>query len=83
MPLLPKLMHPVAGVCMAALTSCGVAPNQPAATTAPTNPDPYQPAQEQRQEAMPELGVFDEDDLNNSLDPGHSEALGEGILLDE
>lgn len=32
---------------------------------------------------MPELGVFDEEDLNNFLDPGHSEALGEGSLLDE
>jgi hypothetical protein len=83
MPLLRKPLHPVAGVCMAALTSCGVAPNQPAATTAPTKPDPYQPAQEQSQEAMPELGVFDGDDLNNSLDPGHSEALGERLPLDE
>jgi len=32
---------------------------------------------------MPELGVFDDGELDNSLDPGHSEALGEGSLLDE
>ena len=69
MPLLRKLLLPLTWVCMAALTSCGVASNQP--------------AQEPSQEAMPELGVYDDDDLNNSLDPGHSEALGEGILLDE
>jgi len=32
---------------------------------------------------MPELGVFDDGDLNNVLDPGPSEALGEASLLDE
>ena len=69
MPLLRKLLLPLTWVCLIALTSCGVASNQP--------------AQEQSQEAMPELGVFDEDDLNNSLDPGPSQALGEGSLLDE
>ena len=61
---------------------------QPAAPITPTNTAPTksalsQPAREQSQEAMPELGVFADDDLNNSLDPGHSEALGEGSLLDE
>ena len=83
MPLLRKLLLPLTWVCWAALTSCGVASDQPGTPTAPSNPTLSQPAQEQSQEAMPELGVFDDDDLNNSLDPGHSEALGEGILLDE
>lgn len=32
---------------------------------------------------MPELDIFDEGDLNNSLDPGQSEALGEASMLDD
>jgi hypothetical protein len=83
MPLSRKLLLPLTWVCWAALTSCGVASIQPGAPTVPANPAPSQPAQEQSQEAMPELGVFDDGDLDNSLDPGPSEALGEGSLLDE
>jgi len=83
MPLLRQLPLPLSWVCWAALTSCGVASVQPGTPTAPGNPTLSQPAQEQSQEAMPELGVFDDGDLDNSLDPGHSEALGEGSLLDE
>jgi hypothetical protein len=41
------------------------------------------PAQEQNQEARPELGVFADGDLNKSLDLGNSEDLGEASLLDE
>jgi hypothetical protein len=40
------------------------------------------PAQEQNQEARPELGVFADGDLNKSLDLGNSEDLGEASLLD-
>jgi hypothetical protein len=32
---------------------------------------------------MPELGVFADEDLNYSLDPGDSEDLGEATMLDE
>lgn len=88
MPLLRKLLLPLAGVCWAGLTGCGVASVQPDAPIDPASPvlsQPIlsQPAQKQNQEAMPELGVFADGDLNNYLDLGHSEALGEASLLDE
>ena len=83
MPLLRQLPLPLSWVCWAALTSCGVASVQPGTPTATGNPTLSQPDQRQSQEAMPELGVFDDGELDNSLDPGHSDALGEGSLLDE
>ena len=86
MPLLPKLWLPLASVCWAGLISCGVASIQPGAPglpSAPSSPALSQPAQRQSQEAMPELGVFADGDLNNSLNSGDSEDLGEANMLDE
>jgi hypothetical protein len=83
MPLLRKLLLPLACVCLVALTSCGVASTQPDATSTPASPAFSKSAQEQNQEAMPELGAFAYEDLNSSLDLGHSEDLGESSLLDE
>ena len=79
MPLLRKLLLPLACVCLVALTSCGLASFQPD----PASQALSQPAQERNQEAMPELGVFSGGDLNNSLNSGDSEDLGEANMLDE
>ena len=92
MPLLRKLWLPLACVCWAGLISCGVAsiqpgppgpPGAPGLPSAPSSPALSRSAQRQSQEAMPELGVFADGDLNNILDPGDSEDLGEANMLDE
>jgi len=86
MPLLRKLWLPMACVCWAGLISCGVAsiqPGPPGLPSAPSSPALSRSAQRQSQEAMPELGVFAYGDLNNILDPGDSEDLGEANMLDE
>jgi len=70
-------------ISWAGLTGCGMRATPPGAATDPSSPSLSPPAQTQNQEAMPELGVFDDGDLNNALDPGPSEALGEASLLDE
>jgi len=83
MPLLRKLLLPLACVCLVALTSCGLASFQPDPSSAPASQALSQPARERNQEAMPELGVFADGNLNNSPDLGHSEDLGELSLLNE
>jgi hypothetical protein len=78
-----KLLLPLACFCWAGLTSCAVASIQPGAPSAPSSPALSNPAQVQNQEAMPELGVFADGDLNNSLDLGDLEDLGEAGMLGE
>ena len=84
LPSLPRTLLLIATwIAWVGLTGSGMRANPPGAGTDPSSPSLSQPAQKQNQEAMPELGVFDADDLNNALDPGQSEALGEASLLGE